>query len=211
MSEVKIKTEEVTQTTAEEAGVESVEVYVMPSFREKALAAKMERDPNARAKAFDLYMDHVPYKKIEEAIGIPKGTLLTWVYQGEWSKKREENDELILKDALESKKALLNSIALEVMEGVLKAIKRDTREGGFKTKDVPTYLQALSSIEKLSRLSLGLATSISEERSKRAQFILPTEHLKQIQEIKIKDPFAAAEEGVVSEQQSTASRPTEDS
>lgn len=210
MSQVKIKTEEVTNITVEEAGVESVEVTTEPSFRDKVLTAKAERDPTARAKAYDLYMDHVPYAKIEEAVGIPKGTLLTWVYKGEWSKKREENDELILKDALQSKKALLNSIALEVMEGVLKAIKRDTKEGGFKTKDVPTYLQALSSIEKLSRLSLGLATSISEERSKRAQFVMPMEHLKQVQEVKIRDPFAADEGEVVNEKPST-SRPAKDS
>lgn len=198
MSQIKIKTEEVTTTTAEEAGVESIEFMVEPSFRDKILAAKENNDPNARAKAYDLYMDHVPYAKIQETLGIPKGTLLTWVYKGEWSKKRQENDDITLKEALESKKALLNSIALEVMEGVLKAIKRDTKDGGFKTKDVPVYLTALSSIEKLSRLSLGLATSISEERSKRAQFVMPMEHLKQVQEVKIADPFAA-DEGVISE------------
>jgi hypothetical protein len=187
---VKIKKEIVEQVDLKDTDIETLEIAEEISIKQRAMEAA-PRDPTVKSKAFELYMDHVPYRKIEETLNVPKGTLLSWVYNGEWAKKREENDELTLKDALESKKALLNNIALEVMEGVLKAIKRDTKDGGFKTKDVPTYLAALSSIEKLSRLSLGLATSISEERSKRAQFVIPTEHLKQIQDVKIKDPFAA--------------------
>ena len=55
-------------------------------------------------------------------------------------------------------------------------------------------MAALGSVEKLSRLSLGMATSISEERSKRANFTMPLEHLKNVSQVKIaQDPFKEEE------------------
>lgn len=186
-NKVVIKTEEEYESTAEEQGVEDVSVDVMD------FVSSMTKKPHrieVRRQAFKLFMEHVPYRKICEATGVPMGTLLNWISRGSWADHKRENDEKMLKEALSAKTSMFNSLVLEILDGAMKAVKRDTKSGGFSSKDLPNYLAALTSLEKLSRLSQGLATSISEERSKKARFVLPAEHLKQISSVQIKDPFA---------------------
>lgn len=186
-NKIKIKTVEEHDSTAEAEGIEDVSIEVLESITEKA---RKPHPIERRRQAFELFMDHTPYRKICEATGIPMGTLLNWITRGKWADHKRENDEKALKEALGTKASMFNSLVLEILDGAMKAVKRDTKSGGFSSKDLPNYLSALTSLEKLSRLSQGLATSISEERSKKARFVLPAEHLKHIGSVQINDPFA---------------------
>lgn len=190
--EVMVRSEHTTEPATEQ--LESIEVIGVPK---KTFADKKPIDPVLRAKAFEMYMCHHTYDEICKETGIKKGTLLSWSGKEHWGAKRKENDATTLGDIMETKKYRLDNIVMKILEGLEKAVDRDAR-GGFNAKAVPTYFAALGSIEKLSRLNRGLATSISEERTKRAQFTLPLEHLKQITEVKIADPFQSYSEGEVS-------------
>ena len=181
--EIMVRSEEVIEPNTTE--LETIEVIGVPK---KTITDKKPIDPVLRAKAFEMYMCHHTYDEISKETGIKKGTLLSWSGKEHWGGKRKENDSVMLGDIMETKKYRLDNIVMKILEGLEKAVDRDAK-GGFNAKTVATYFAALGSIEKLSRLNRGLATSISEERSKRAQFTLPLEHLKQITEVKVSDPF----------------------
>lgn len=142
-----------------------------------------------RENAFKLYMEHWTYPEICKELNIKKDTLGSWIKRYKWADQRNANDEEMLHDSLGPRKALISALAHKILTGCIKAVERDSKNG-FSAKELPTYLSALSSIEKLSRLSRGLSTSISEERSKRANFTLPLEHLKNVSQVRIaQDPF----------------------
>lgn len=204
-NKVKIKTTEEFDSTAEEQGVEDVSIQVLAPL---SVTSKKPHSMEVRRQTFELFMNHVPYKKICEVTGVPMGTLLNWISRGSWGDAKRENDKEALQQALSAKTSMLNSLVLEILEGAMKTVRRDNKKDGFSTKDLPHYLSALTSLDKLSRLAQGLPTSISEERSKKARFVLPTEHLKQISSVHIKDPFGASDEAETVE---PVNGPTEDS
>lgn len=181
-------TEENVEPNYEELEEIAVTGYSTPTERLK----NKPIDKTLRAKAFELYMTHHTWDQIIEMTGIKRGTLLSWAGKEKWGAQRAENDATTLGEVIQTKKYKLNNIVMTLLDGIQKAVERDAK-GGFSPKHVATYLSALGSVEKLNRLTNGLATSISEERSKRAQFTLPLEHLKQINEIKINDPFKQLE------------------
>lgn len=182
---VSVQTEETTvEPNYEELEEVTVTGYSTPTERLK----NKPIDKTLRAKAFELYMTHHTWDQIVEMTGIKRGTLLSWAGKERWGSQRAENDATTLGDVMQTKKYKLNNIVMTLLDGIQKAVERDAK-GGFSAKQVAVYLGALGSVEKLNRLTNGLATSISEERSKRAHFTLPLEHLKQVQEVKINDPF----------------------
>ncbi len=148
-------------------------------------------DPQIRNRAYMLYMANWPYKKICKEINLNYGTLISWVTRGNWPRIRRENAELLATDIRDANIAGISQIAHDVIDGLSKAIRRDAGSTGFKTKDIPAYAAILANLDKLCRLNSGLPTSISEERSKRAQFVMPMDQLKNITQLKIQDPFAA--------------------
>ncbi len=155
-------------------------------------------DIKIREEAFRLYMDHYSYGDICKTLGIKKDTLGSWVKRHRWNDQREANDEIELQDTLSPRKALISSLAHKILTGCLKTVEKAGKDG-FTTKDLPTYLSALSSIEKLSRLSRGLSTSISEERTKRANITMSLDHLKDVRQVRVQDPFAIEEAKPVNE------------
>ncbi len=183
-----IETEEVvTDIALADTGYEMLELTTppMPPGVTGAL------DPELRNKAYMLYMANWPYKKICNEIKLNYGTLVSWVQRGKWAQLRKENAELLAVDIRDANIAGISQIAHDVIEGLSKAIRRDAGSTGFKTKDIPAYAAILANLDKLCRLNHGLPTSISEERSKRAQFVMPMDQLKNITQLKISDPFAA--------------------
>lgn len=141
-----------------------------------------------KEKAWALYLKHTSYDEICRQTGMKKGTLLSMVARHRWSEKRKENDAIILNEMFDGKKVKLEEVVDLILDGSIKAIQREAKEG-FKVKDLPVMLAALSSVEKLSRLTQGKATSISEERSKRATVNFTPLTSKQIP---MKDPFAVS-------------------
>lgn len=186
---VSLQTEETVEPNYQEVEEVTVTGYSTPTERLK----NKPIDKTLRAKAFELYMTHHTWDQIVEMTGIKRGTLLSWAGKERWGSQRAENDATTLGDVMQTKKYKLNNIVMTLLDGIQKAVERDAK-GGFSSKQVAMYLGALGSVEKLNRLTNGLATSISEERSKRAQFTLPLEHLKQINEVRINDPFKQLEE-----------------
>jgi len=191
-SEKIIKTVEDVEANLDE--IEEIIVIAEPSNSEKAAKLNNPVDPIKRKKAFDLYMANKRFDDIAKATGVKKGTLLSWAARENWSEERKKANAINVADVLETKKFLLNDITVELLEGISSSIKnaKDSK-GGFNAKDFPRMLAAVGNLEKLARLSLGMATSISEERSKRATFTLPTEHLKQVTQVQIQDPFQLTE------------------
>ena len=187
MTTTKIKSIEV--MPADLSDVEGVDIVA----EEKPDVGSRDPIPEAkRRQAFELYMRNKRMSDIAMATGIKKGTILSWMTRERWAEKRKEANALNIADVLETKKVLLNDITVEMLEGITATIKnaKDSK-GAFKIKELPTFLSAVGNLEKLSRLALGMATSISEERSKRAQFSIPLEHLKDANLVKVQDPFAA--------------------
>lgn len=190
MSDVKTTTVEEIEMSAEEAleGVESVEV----AEKGKTGGTTTPLPRETKEAAYRLYMDHWTYSQICKELSIKHNTLAAWVSRESWHDTRAANDEVMLHDTLKPRAALISDLAHRILTGCLAAVERDSKKG-FSAKELPTYLSALTSIEKLSRLSLGKATSISEERSKVAKFTLPLEQLKNVSQVKVQDPFTALE------------------
>lgn len=178
------------EMSLEETGYDAIELTTppMPPGPNEA------HDPVLRNKAYMLYMANWPYKKICSEIKLPYGTLLTWITRGNWSELRRQNAEILATDIRDANIAGISQIAHDVIDGLSKAIRRDSGSNGFKTKDIPAYAAILANLDKLCRLNHGLPTSISEERSKRAQFVLPMDQLKNITQVKVHDPFAVEAE-----------------
>ena len=188
---MKFKSTEDTEISLEEAldGVDVIEVGV-----EESKGGFMKpHDPLLKTKAFEMYMNHVKYESISLELGVKKTTISSWATRERWAEARRKNEDSILKDDLETKKFLLSQLSKEILENCLKGVRKAGGIDGFKPKELIQFMSALGSVEKLSRLSLGMATSISEERSKRANFTLPLEHLKNVQQVKVADPFATKE------------------
>ncbi len=190
-TEVKKSVEDIS-ISLEEA-LEDVEIIEVSEEHRLIGRNHPKHDPIIRARARELYMANHSYVQIEAATKVPRGTIMTWASREGWSAARKQNQDDSLKDDLQSKKYLLSQLSLEILENCLKGVRKAGGPDGFKPKDLATFLSTLGNVEKLSRLSLGLATSISEERSKRANFTLPLEHLKSVQQVKVSDPFALTE------------------
>jgi hypothetical protein len=193
-NEKKIKTEDVVEMTVEELEAEG---YTFEEKKKQGEGGHLTPiDPLIREQAYRMYMDHVSPASICAELGLKKTTLASWTSRGGWTKLRQEADDLVLADIIQSKKVQFSVLASLILEGATKAIKRDAGRDGFKAKDVPTYLNALTSVEKLARLSLGQATSISEERGKRVNVTLPisNQDMSRLTNVKMTvDPFQQLE------------------
>lgn len=146
-------------------------------------------NPEVKQAAYNLYLEGLSYKHIADKLEIKENTIKSWSRRDGWMEQRKGTNNQVLAELLEDKKLLLGELVTEILTASLKAVKRDAGKNGFKAKDVGKYLSVLSSIEKISLLLQGKATTIKEERSKRANFTLPLEHLNKIQAVQ--DPFSS--------------------
>lgn len=186
----KIETIEDVAVSLEEAldGVEVIEI----TAEEKRGGRAAEKDIVKFEAAYRLYMQHNTYSDICQQLDLKMNTLTSWVRREGWSAERDANDAQEHADILAPRSAMIGQLAHHILQGCLKTVMREAKDG-FKTKDLPTMIAAVSSIEKLHRLAQGKSTSISEERSKRANFTLPMDQLKNITSVKVHDPFAITE------------------
>ncbi len=143
------------------------------------------KDPKAKSEAKRLYMDHKTYNYITTTLNIPPGTLQAWVYKYGWSQERKDNDAANLGETTASKQFKMDRLVDATLDAMLKTVEKVAKDG-CQIKDLGALTAMAGQIEKLARLTKGQATSISEERSKRATVNFTPLTTKQIP---MQDPF----------------------
>lgn len=147
-------------------------------------------DEALREKCKELYMSHQSHAEISLATGVKRGTIATWINRGGWSQIRAGSDETADREFLAAKKIKYDILSDLILDNAIRTVKAAAKSGkGFKAREFQTFVAMLPNLEKMNRLNKGMATSISEERSKRATFTIPTDHLRQIAAQKAEDPF----------------------
>lgn len=178
--------------TVEAKGDEIPEIIEIMSTTPSGFSAQQFEpiDAAKRVKAKELYMDHISYNEIAEITGIKKGTIASWVTREEWSKEREMQDLKADADFDASKKIKYDMLSDLILDNAIKTVKHAAKSGkGFKAQDFSKFVSMLPNLERTNRLTKGKATTISEERSKRATFTIPSDHLRAIANNKSNDPF----------------------
>lgn len=127
-----------------------------------------------RHQAKDLYMARWEIPNIANHLGVNENTIRTWQYKDNWVEKRDMANAAKISEGLSENKVDFVTTSQVILGGILKAAKRALGDdGSFKAKDIQMWTQTLATITKLSRLSLGLATSISEEHGKHITTEIP--------------------------------------
>jgi hypothetical protein len=132
---------------------------------------------------------------VAHTLQINAGTVKSWASREGWTEQRNFNNADNVAEIIETKKIKLTQLSDLLLDNIIKAIKRDAGPDGFKKADMGMYTNLLSQLDKLSRLSLGMPTSISEERGKKVNVTLPfdTNMLSDTKQVKMNDPFANKE------------------
>lgn len=121
--------------------------------------AELPTEDPLKARAFELYMQHVSAADISRELGVTARQISRWRTEGQWAVTREGEDRAVIEDGFQSRKLTVSRIATLTLDQLKRGLDHLARR-----PDPPTLAEAeklstiAANLDRLSRLDAGKAT-----------------------------------------------------